>query len=173
MYCVYYNFIFSLVNFILLNKIILVIPSCWLLILVWSFMQNEMMNLQQDNERLQKIAASKSLGSSRSSLQTRDVVDRRYSTTDVPTNSGITRIPDMLAFLNVTSHVRVCTTLVFRYRYLSPHSYVLSSQFRQFKYPFVIIFVALVNNFIRSNSIWFLICFIACFYLCISYLNFR
>ncbi|XP_065213728.1 protein sickie-like isoform X2 [Planococcus citri] len=46
-------------------------------------MRNEMLNLKQDNERLQRIVTSKSLASSQSSLQTHDSMDRRYSTTDV------------------------------------------------------------------------------------------
>lgn len=44
-----------------------------------------MLLLKQDNERLQRIVTSKSLVSSQSSLQTHDCIDRRYSTTDVPT----------------------------------------------------------------------------------------
>ncbi|KAK7605409.1 hypothetical protein V9T40_007267 [Parthenolecanium corni] len=50
-----------------------------------SKMRNDMLLLKQDNERLQRIVTSKSLVSSQSSLQTHDCIDRRYSTTDVPT----------------------------------------------------------------------------------------
>ncbi|XKL62070.1 hypothetical protein PGB90_001903 [Kerria lacca] len=49
-------------------------------------MRNDMLILKQDNERLQRIVTSKSLVSSQSSLQTHDSIDRRYSTTDVPTD---------------------------------------------------------------------------------------
>lgn len=51
-----------------------------------------MLILKQENERLHRVATSKSLTSSQSSLQTHDGMDRRYSTTDVPTDrTGNTR----------------------------------------------------------------------------------
>lgn len=39
------------------------------------YFQNEMLNLKQDNERLQRIVASKSLASSQSSLPLSDLTD--------------------------------------------------------------------------------------------------
>ncbi|RZF40004.1 hypothetical protein LSTR_LSTR002407, partial [Laodelphax striatellus] len=45
-------------------------------------MRNEMLNLKQDNERLQRIVTSKSLTSSQSSLPMNDSLERRFSMTD-------------------------------------------------------------------------------------------
>ncbi|XP_063244116.1 protein sickie isoform X2 [Bacillus rossius redtenbacheri] len=47
-------------------------------------MRNEMLNLKQDNERLQRIVTSKSLTSSQSSLPHTDSLERRFSMTDNP-----------------------------------------------------------------------------------------
>nr|CAD7446203.1 unnamed protein product [Timema bartmani] len=45
-------------------------------------MRNEMLNLKQDNERLQRIVTSKSLTSSQSSLPITDSLERRFSMTE-------------------------------------------------------------------------------------------
>ena len=42
-----------------------------------------MMSLKNDNNRLQKLVTSKSLGSSQTSLPTADLTERRYSISDV------------------------------------------------------------------------------------------
>lgn len=52
----------------------------------WVF-QNEMLNLKQDNERLQRIVTSKSLTTSQCSLAM-EGLERRFSMTDA-TNSNI------------------------------------------------------------------------------------
>ncbi|XP_069694202.1 protein sickie isoform X2 [Periplaneta americana] len=48
-------------------------------------MRNEMLNLKQDNERLQRIVTSKSLTSSQSSLPITDSLERRFSMTETST----------------------------------------------------------------------------------------
>lgn len=48
-------------------------------------MRNEMLNLKQDNERLQRIVTSKSLTSSQSSLPITDNIERRFSMTETTT----------------------------------------------------------------------------------------
>jgi hypothetical protein len=48
-------------------------------------LQNEMLNLKQDNERLQRIVTSKSLTSSQSSLPITDSLERRFSMTETST----------------------------------------------------------------------------------------
>ncbi|XP_035704114.1 protein sickie isoform X4 [Folsomia candida] len=54
-------------------------------------MRNEMLNLKQDNERLQRMVTCKSLTSSQSSLQmvtTSDTIDRRLSASEIPPPSA-------------------------------------------------------------------------------------
>lgn len=46
-----------------------------------------MLNLKQDNERLQRIVTSKSLTSSQSSLQRTESLERRLSMTEPPTSA--------------------------------------------------------------------------------------
>uniref|UniRef100_A0A1B6D2Z1 AAA+ ATPase domain-containing protein n=2 Tax=Clastoptera arizonana TaxID=38151 RepID=A0A1B6D2Z1_9HEMI len=50
-------------------------------------MRNEMLNLKQDNERLQRIVTSKSLTSSQNSLPINDNLERRFSGTDIISSS--------------------------------------------------------------------------------------
>ncbi|KAK7793538.1 hypothetical protein R5R35_002523 [Gryllus longicercus] len=61
-------------------------------------MRNEMLNLKQDNERLQRIVTSKSLTSSQSSLPVTDSLERRFSLTEThtippPTDPDGKRVP--------------------------------------------------------------------------------
>lgn len=65
-----------------------------------------MLNLKQDNERLQRIVTSKSLASSQSSLQTHDSIDRRYSTTDVPSDRSGERNASYENFSGVEISIR-------------------------------------------------------------------
>lgn len=64
--------------------------------LVYIYLQNEMLNLKQDNERLQRIVTSKSLTSSQNSLPINDNMERRFSTTDI-INTG--KFKHNMAFL--------------------------------------------------------------------------
>ena len=71
-------------------------------------MRNEMLNLKQNNERLQRLVTSKSLTSSQSSLPSDP--DRRFSMTEVAStvaalsNGDTSRATDQLEDLNVPEH---------------------------------------------------------------------
>ncbi|XP_063983486.1 protein sickie isoform X2 [Diachasmimorpha longicaudata] len=76
-------------------------------------MRNEMINLKQDNERLQRLVTSKSLTSSQSSLPSDP--DRRFSMTEVPTSGGLpngdhTSTVEQLDDIPVPEHSIVPTT---------------------------------------------------------------
>ncbi|XP_011299499.1 protein sickie [Fopius arisanus] len=76
-------------------------------------MRNEMINLKQDNERLQRLVTSKSLTSSQSSL--RSDPERRFSMTEVPSTGGLanggdhTSTVDQLDDIGVPEHPLVTT----------------------------------------------------------------
>ncbi|XP_076161208.1 sickie isoform X2 [Ptiloglossa arizonensis] len=77
-------------------------------------MRNEMLNLKQNNERLQRLVTSKSLTSSQSSLPSDP--DRRFSMTEVAStvaalsNGDTSSTADQLENLNVTEHPVVPST---------------------------------------------------------------
>lgn len=78
------------------------------------FFQNEMLNLKQNNERLQRLVTSKSLTSSQSSLPSDP--DRRFSMTEMASsvaalsNGDGTSTTDHLENLNVSEHTVSSTT---------------------------------------------------------------